>query len=557
MKKVNEPLVSLIMPVFNTGHFLSEAIKSLREQTYSNWELVIVDDNSTDNSPSLLKTISKKDKRIKVFYNKENKGVSYCANLAISKVKGQYIARMDSDDIAASDRLEKQLAYLVKNTEVVAVGGQCEVINADGQSIGTKKFPTDSNEAAKMLFSFASIQQPAMMVNSRLLPKDFIWYDESLRAGEEHELLFKFLQYGQLANLSETVLGYRMHGENISTKHPKKDFFNIINARIKAVREYGYRPTLKAVLTNIVQMIVVGILPEKLFYSLYSFLRGLSNRSDKLLTFSKTEIKEPKKLSSLSVFFPMHNEEANVRRAIKQAQSVLPNVASYYEIIIVNDGSSDKTSQIAHSMAKKDSHIKVIDQVNLGYGGALQAGFKAAKYQWVFFTDGDLQFDLNELKLFVPKTLNNQVVLGYRKHRADTNNRIVLATLLKIWNKFFFRFPSKIKDIDCAFKLFHRDVVGDIFPLNSVGAMISTEILLKIVDGGYNFTQIGVTHLPRLYGEETGAKMNVILGAVKETFYLYYKRNLEYFVKSFNTYAPYGLAVFLSAILYTGFSSKK
>ena len=464
---------------------------------------------------------------------------------------------MDSDDIASLDRLEKQLAFLTANQGVVAVGGQCEVINADGQSIGTKKFPTNSVEVAQMLFSFASIQQPAMMVNAKLLPKGFTWYDETLRAGEEHELLFKLLQYGELVNLPDVVLGYRMHGENISTKHPKKDFFNIISARIKAVREYGYKPTFKAVLTNIVQMIVVGLLPEKLFYSLYSFLRGLSNRNEKLLTFSKTEIKEPKKLSSLSVFFPMHNEEANVRRVIRQAQRVLPSVASYYEIIIVNDGSEDKTSQIAHRMAKKDDHIKVIDQANLGYGGALQAGFKAAKYQWVFFSDGDLQFDLNELKLFVPKTLDNQVVLGYRKHRADTNNRIVLATLLKIWNKFFFRFPSKIKDIDCAFKLFHKDVVSDIFPLNSVGAMISTEILLKVIDGKYNFTQIGVTHLPRLYGEETGAKMNVILGAVKETFYLYYKRNSEHYIKAFNTYAPYGLAVFLSAILYTGFSSKK
>lgn len=557
MKKINEPLVSLIMPVYNTGQFLNEAISSIKNQTYQNWELIIVDDHSTDNSPSLLRKISGKDQRIKVFYNKENKGVSYCANLALTKAKGQYVARMDSDDISSIDRIEKQLEFLIKNEDVVAVGGQCEVLNANGQPIGTKKFPTDSAEVAKMLFTFASIQQPAMMVNSQLLPKNFVWYDESLRAGEEHELLFKFLQYGQLANLTDVVLGYRMHGENISTKHPKKDFFNILNARLKAIREYGYRPTVKAVLTNLVQLTVVGLLPEKIFYSLYAFLRGLSNRSDSLLTFAKDEITKPKKLSSLSVFFPMHNEEDNVKRVIRQAQQVLPQIANYYEIIIVNDGSSDNTSQIAHSLAKKDRNIRVIDQKNLGYGGALQAGFKAAKYQWVFFADGDLQFDLNELKLFVPKTVHNQVVLGFRKRRADSNNRIVLAKLLKIWNKIFFRFPSDIKDIDCAFKLFHKSVVKEVFPLHSVGAMISTEMLLKVIDNDYKFTQVGVTHLPRLYGEQTGAKANVIIGAVKETFYLFYKRNLESFVSSFIEYAPYSLAVFLSAILYTGFNSKK
>lgn len=557
MKKINEPLVSLIMPVFNTEQFLDEAISSIKNQTYQNWELIIVDDHSTDNSPSLLRKISGKDKRIKVFYNKENKGVSYCANLALNKAKGQYVVRMDSDDIASFDRIEKQLNFLLNNEEVVAVGGQCEVINTNGQAIGTKKFPTNSDEVANMLFTFASIQQPAMMVNTKLLPKDFVWYDERLRSGEEHELLFKFLQYGQLANLADVVLGYRMHGENISTKHPKKDFFNILSARLKAVRKFGYKPTLKAVLTNLVQLTVVGLLPEKLFYSLYSFLRGLSNRSDGLLTIFKAEIKKPKKLSSLSVFFPMHNEEANVRRVIRQAQQVLPELASYYEIIIVNDGSNDKTSQIAHSLAKKDCTIRVIDQPNLGYGGALQAGFKAAKYQWVFFADGDLQFDLNELKLFIPKTINNQVVLGYRKQRADSSNRIILAKLLKIWNKIFFRFPSGIKDIDCAFKLFHKDVVKEVFPLHSVGAMISTEMLLKVIDNDYKFTQVGVTHLPRLYGEQTGAKANVIIGAIKETFYLFYKRNIESYLVVFIEYAPYSLAVFLSAVLYTGFNSKK
>lgn len=233
------------------------------------------------------------------------------------------------------------------------------------------------------------------------------------------------------------------------------------------------------------------------------------------------------KLSSLSVFFPMYNEEANVERVLSQAKMVLPDVALSYEIIVINDGSTDKTSEIVHKIANKDGHIKVVDQENTGYGGALRTGFNNAKYQWVFFTDGDLQFDLSDLKLFLPYAINNKVILGFRKQRADSLSRIMLAKLLKIWNKVFFNFPWEIKDVDCAFKLFHRDVLSTIYPLYSSGAMISTEMLLKIIKNEFQFIQIGVTHLPRIYGKPSGANIRVILRAVKETSYLFFKKNLR------------------------------
>lgn len=233
------------------------------------------------------------------------------------------------------------------------------------------------------------------------------------------------------------------------------------------------------------------------------------------------------KLPSLSVFFPMHNEAENVGRVIAQAQQVLPNVAKKFEIIVVNDGSTDDTAKIANKLAKKDRRIRVISQKNLGYGGALQTGFQAARYDWIFFSDGDLQFDLSDLAKFLPAAATHPVVLGYRQHRSDAYSRILLAKALKIWNKIFFRFPAKIKDVDCAFKLFDRSVVDHVFPLKSTGAMISTELILKLLDAKYDLAQVPVTHYPRLYGHQTGAKLNVVSGAVKETLTLWWTRIQE------------------------------
>lgn len=224
------------------------------------------------------------------------------------------------------------------------------------------------------------------------------------------------------------------------------------------------------------------------------------------------------KLPELSVFFPLYNEAKNVHRLVHHTLAALPKIAKRFEVILVDDGSTDGTGQIADKLAKKHCTVRVIHQPNGGYGKALRTGFESAKYEWIFFSDGDLQFDINELDLFLPHVTTNDVVIGYRKNRADSPKRLFLANMLKVWNRIFFSFPSGIKDIDCAFKLFHRRAVSAIFPLQSYGAMISTEMLLKTLDNGLSFAQVGVTHLPRQFGEPTGAKPHVILGAVKETF---------------------------------------
>jgi glycosyltransferase involved in cell wall biosynthesis len=268
MDKRKTPLISIVMPVRNAGSFLVEAVESLINQTHKNWELIAVDDYSSDKSYEILESYSKKDKRIKLFRNDKRLGVSGTANVAIQKAKGKYIARMDADDISFPCRLEKQLAYLQKNKDVIAVGGQCDVINKKGEKIGEKIFPTEAQDIKKMIFSNAPLQQPTLIVNSRLLPSNFYWYDDKHEIAEEIELLFRLFQHGKVCNLKEKVLFYRIHNNNISLKDPKKTFLLTLKARMKAIFRYGYRPTLLGVLITIMQAIIVGVLPRRLIYPL-------------------------------------------------------------------------------------------------------------------------------------------------------------------------------------------------------------------------------------------------------------------------------------------------
>lgn len=267
------------MPVYNAGDYLVEAIESIINQTYTDWELIAVDDNSKDNSYSILRTYAANDRRIKVFKNVSNKGVSATASFALVKAKGDFIARMDADDVAFPDRFEKQVEFLVNNPKTIIVGAQCQLINADGEFTGMKTFPLNFKQIKKMIFVTIPMQQPSVMINTNLLPKNFQWYDKKFNVAEEIELMFKLFTYGDAYNLPEVLLKYRIHGKNISLSHPKETFYMTLRARIKGIVKYGYKPTLKSVAISFIQTLAVTMLPEKWIYPIYVFARGLKQKT--------------------------------------------------------------------------------------------------------------------------------------------------------------------------------------------------------------------------------------------------------------------------------------
>lgn len=218
-----------------------------------------------------------------------------------------------------------------------------------------------------------------------------------------------------------------------------------------------------------------------------------------------------KKDITLSVFFPAYNEEENIAEAVRQAEKTVREITDTYEIIIVDDGSSDKTGKIADQMTRKNDHVRVVHHSpNQGYGAAIWSGIKSARYDYVFFTDADLQFDLSELHNLVRFLPEQKAVLGFRARRKDSFIRRLNAKGWNMLNRFLF--GLKVDDIDCAFKLLDRKTVSGL-EIKSRGAMMSAEMLIRLAEAGVEFKEVPVTHLPRERGVQTGASPKVILRA--------------------------------------------
>jgi glycosyltransferase involved in cell wall biosynthesis len=216
---------------------------------------------------------------------------------------------------------------------------------------------------------------------------------------------------------------------------------------------------------------------------------------------------------------PSYNEEANIERAIDQTRAVAERVCSQWEILVVDDGSKDRTAEIVRGASAIDPSIKLVSHsCNRGYGEALRSGFAAAQFDFVFFTDADNQFDMNDFELLVAWADRADVVAGYRKVRRDTFMRQVNAWG---WNRLVrMLFYVPVRDIDCAFKLIRREALEQI-DIESRGAMINTEIMVKLARNGCLIIEVGVNHFPRTAGAPQGAKLRVIARALREVKKMY------------------------------------
>jgi len=222
------------------------------------------------------------------------------------------------------------------------------------------------------------------------------------------------------------------------------------------------------------------------------------------------------RLTSLSLFFPCHNEEGNVERVVRAALEVAPTVADDYEVIVVDDGSRDRTGDLADRLAAENARVRVLHhERNRGYGGAVRSGLAAAAKDYVFFSDGDGQFDLRELPELVALLADGgcDLALGYRIRRADPFIRKVKAALYKGLIRVLF--GLRVRDIDCAFKLVRRSVLERVH-LAAEGALVSAELLIKAKKAGFRMREAGVHHYPRVSGTQTGANLKVILRTFRE-----------------------------------------
>lgn len=232
-----------------------------------------------------------------------------------------------------------------------------------------------------------------------------------------------------------------------------------------------------------------------------------------------------KLIPALSVFFPTYNEQANIASTVKKAKKVLEEVADKWEIIIVNDGSTDHTPHIAQELSHSDKRIRVVTHSpNRGYGAAFATGFYSARYPWIAFTDADGQFDFGEIVHFISKhnETGADLVIGYYKKRQVSKFKIITS---KMWEfAVWLLFGLHVKDIDCGFKFVSKRVLDTIPRLESQrGAFVSSEFLIKARKYGFTIAEIPVTHYPRTAGQGTGRNLNVIIKSFVDLFRLWRK----------------------------------
>ena len=226
------------------------------------------------------------------------------------------------------------------------------------------------------------------------------------------------------------------------------------------------------------------------------------------------------RLSGLSAFLPAHNEAENILAAAGALLRVLPRVARRWELIIVNDGSSDRTGALAEMLARRHrGRVRVVHHPhNQGYGAALRSGLAAARFEYVFFTDADRQFDPCELPLLLEPLDRAEAVVGFRHARADCFYRRLIATA---WNRLVCRLLRlDVRDVNCAFKVFRRSAVAGI-QIGSDGATASAELMAQLVRRGNRIVEIPVAHFPRPAGMPSGGRPDVIVGAFVELLRLW------------------------------------
>ncbi len=229
----------------------------------------------------------------------------------------------------------------------------------------------------------------------------------------------------------------------------------------------------------------------------------------------------PGRLRGLSFFFPALNEEAHVRPLASRALETLAPLADRLEVIVVDDGSTDRTGSYADELAASDPRVRVVHhERRRGYGGALRSGIQASREPFIFLTDGDQQFDPADLRLLLTEIDHADAVIGFRKKRSDPWRRRFVGWCYNRAIGVLFGLP--VKDADCAFKLFRREVFERV-PLAGVrsnGAFFSAELLIRMQEARLRIRQVAVPHHPRTWGVPKGASPKVILRAIRDLLWL-------------------------------------
>ena len=220
------------------------------------------------------------------------------------------------------------------------------------------------------------------------------------------------------------------------------------------------------------------------------------------------------KLSSVSFFCPAYNDEKNLPRLIPGVVDFLQKITDKFEIIIIEDGSPDGTGRVADELAQQLPNIRVIHHsTNLGYGATIRDGFRYAKYDFVMYTEGDVQYDITEFEPYLILLQANDILSGYAITKAVSFMRMVQS--LAYNTLIFILFDVWYKDANCSMKIYSRKVLENI-EIKSTSAFIDAEMLIRARRAGFKIAQFPVHHLPRMAGIASGSNFGVVAGTIRD-----------------------------------------
>lgn len=266
------PIISILMPAYNAERYIANAIGSILGQTFAEFELIIIDDASTDSTWEIINWQAKLDNRIKLHRNSSNLKIAKTLNVGIEAAIGRYIARMDADDWSFPDRLQKQYEFMESNPAVVLSGGAIEICDEALSCINKREYPQSDEEIRRNIFFFSPFCHPAILCKTDMLRKAG-GYNESLEVAQDYDLYFRMGRLGLLANLPGCIHKLRTHGSSSSMSRGALQERNTLYIRLKAVVEYGYTISQYGKMYLILQYVSSFIVPFRIKFWLFNFIR--------------------------------------------------------------------------------------------------------------------------------------------------------------------------------------------------------------------------------------------------------------------------------------------
>lgn len=267
------PIISVIMPNYNCEKYLRTSIESILGQTFTNFEFIIIDDGSTDNSWDIIQEYAQNDARIVAIQNPENLKICKTLNRWLEIARGKYIARMDSDDISMPDRFQLQVDFLESHPDVGILWGTMEMMDEKGEVYSRRIYNITDQKIRDKIFRYSPFCHPAIMMRTDILKKSG-GYNPELVYAEDYDMYFRIGMHSQFANLTETLIRYRMFEWNSTSKKLKQMESWTIRIREKAIKEYGYNMNFGDRLYNTLQRISMYIVPWKVKIWLFNLIRN-------------------------------------------------------------------------------------------------------------------------------------------------------------------------------------------------------------------------------------------------------------------------------------------